>query len=59
MQTLRTTLSLMACPDIACDILSYHFVREPAASRRLLVERSLEERYGVLTHELERLRAEA
>lgn len=59
MQTLRTTLALMSCPDIACDVLSYHFVREPAASRRLLVEPSLEERYGVLTHELERLRAEA
>jgi len=59
MQTLRTTLSLMTCPDIACDILSYHFVREPSAARRLLIEPSLEERYSVLTHELERLRAEA
>lgn len=59
MQTLRTTLSLMACPDTACDILSYHFVREPDVMTRLITEPSLEKRYAVLTRELERLRVAA
>jgi hypothetical protein len=46
----------MVCPDLACDILSYHFVREPEIMSRLMVEPSLEKRYAVLMHELERLK---
>jgi ATP-dependent Lon protease len=56
MQTLRSTLDEMVCPDLACDILSYHFVREPEIMSRLMVEPSLEKRYAVLMHELERLK---
>ncbi len=59
MQTLRTTLDEMVCPDLACDILSYHFVREPEVMSRLIVEPSLEERYAVLLQELERRKADA
>lgn len=59
MQTLRTTLDEMVCPELACDILSYHFVREPEIMSRLMVEPSLEERYAVLMHELERLKVGA
>lgn len=59
MQTLRSTLDEMVCPQLACDILSYHFVREPDVLKRLLTEPSLEERYEVLMEELERLRSGA
>jgi Lon protease-like protein len=57
MQTLRSTLADMSCPEIACDILSYHFIHEPEAVSQLLLEPSLEKRYAMLADELERLRA--
>lgn len=57
MQKLRTLLSGMECPDLVCDILSYHFVRDPAAASRLLTEPHLEKRYELLHKELEVLRA--
>jgi Lon protease-like protein len=56
MQTLRTTLDEMVCPELACDILSYHFVREPDVMSSLITEPSLEERYAILMDELERLK---
>jgi ATP-dependent Lon protease len=59
MQTLRTTLDEMVCPELACDILSYHFVREPDVMSSLITEPSLEERYAILMDELERLQAGA
>lgn len=59
MQMLRNTLDEMVCPELACDILSYHFVREPDVMSRLMLEPSLEERYAVLMHELERLKVGA
>jgi ATP-dependent Lon protease len=59
MQMLRTTLDEMACPELACDILSYHFVREPDVMTLLITEPSLEERYTLLLHELRRLKAVA
>jgi ATP-dependent Lon protease len=57
-RTLRTSLCQMDCPDLACDILSYHFIRDPAVLRRILMEPCLEERYGVLVRELRRMRDE-
>lgn len=55
-RTLRQTLSQMNCPDMACDILTYHFIRDPAVLRRLLQEPCLDERYCVLIHALKQLR---
>lgn len=57
MQKLRTLLSDMECPDLVCDILSYHFVRDPVVSARLLTEPHLEKRYELLHKELEMLGA--
>ena len=58
MRTLRSSLTGMSCAELACDILSYHFVRDPSVASRLLIEPSLEERYAILHRELQRLRAE-
>lgn len=52
MQTLRCTLGQMPCTELACDVLSYHFVREPKSMRALLVEPCLEKRYALLHAEL-------
>ena len=49
----------MVCPELACDILSYHSVREPDVMSSLITEPSLEERYAILMDELERLQASA
>lgn len=57
MQTLRAALSSMECADLACDILSYHFVREPEDLEQILAEPQLEKRYDILLTELERLHA--
>lgn len=58
MRNLRTALVKIECPELVCDILSYHFVRRPAVQRSLLVEPVLEKRYDTLIAELERLRDE-
>lgn len=58
MQKLRSLLSDMECPDLVCDILSFHFVRDPGAASQLLTEPHLERRYQILFNELEGLRAE-
>jgi len=55
MQVLRTTLTNMPCPEMVCDILTYHFVKKPDIQRALLVEPSLEKRYQRLVTELELL----
>lgn len=57
MKILRETLGDMKCADLACDILSYHFVREPESMQLLLAEPCLEKRYSLLLAELERLQA--
>lgn len=57
MLKLRDLLSCMDCPEVVCDILSYHFVRDPGAAGRILTETSLERRYETLIAELEKLRA--
>ncbi len=56
MQKLRSLLSEMDCPDMVCDILSYHFVREPSAAACLLTEPNLEQRYEILFKQLDQLR---
>jgi len=55
MQVLRNTLSKIACPDQVCDILAYHFVRDPAALKTLLSEPDAVKRYRALIGELQRL----
>lgn len=55
MQILRTTLIDMKCAERACDILSYHFVRDSEILQALLAEPRLETRYELLFHELEKL----
>ena len=58
MQVLRTTLQQMKCPEMVCDILTYHFVRQPVLQRQLLMEPVLERRFACLLGELERLASE-
>ncbi len=48
MQKLRATLEGIPCPDRVCDILAYHFVREPRALRMLLAEPDTARRYETL-----------
>ncbi len=55
MQQLRTTLEAIACPDRVCDILAYHFVREPKALRELLSETDTARRFEILIAALRRL----
>lgn len=59
MNALRRAVAEMKCADRACDILSYHFVREPEHLQQILAEPRLENRYSVLINELERLHAAA
>ncbi len=55
MQKLRETLEGIPCPDRVCDILAYHFVREPEALRALLAEPDTARRYETLIAALRRL----
>ena len=55
MRKLKQTMAGLPCADLVADILSYHFVRDPAAIRVLLSEPSTERRYEVLLNELRRL----
>jgi ATP-dependent Lon protease len=55
MQKLKSTLSAMSCPDRVCDILAYHFVREPKALKTLLASTDPLQRLRVLNGELRRL----
>lgn len=55
MQKLRDTLSQTNCPDRICDILSYHFVRNPKALKTLLSESDTLVRLKILNSELHRL----
>jgi ATP-dependent Lon protease len=55
MNSLRRALAEMKCADRACDILSYHFVRESEDLEQILSEPKLEKRYSILLDELERL----
>lgn len=59
MKNLRAALIKIECPELVCDILSYHFVRRAHVQRSLLVETVLERRFDTLIAELEHLRAEA
>jgi len=54
-QKLKSTLSAMSCPDRVCDILTYHFVREPEALKTLLASPDPLLRLRVLNAELRRL----
>jgi ATP-dependent Lon protease len=55
MQKLKETLNEMTCPDRICDVLAYHFVRNPAALKTLLSEADTLVRLKVLNAELRRL----
>lgn len=55
MRLLRTTLEEMTDAEIACDILSYHFVKRSSALRCLLSEPVVEKRYQTLISELRSL----
>ena len=55
MQQLKSTLAAMSCPDRVCDVLAYHFVREPEALKTLLSSTDPLERLRVLNAELRRL----
>jgi ATP-dependent Lon protease len=52
MQLLHATLDGMPCPEMVCDILAYHFVRNASVQRELLMEPSLRKRYHRLAAEL-------
>lgn len=58
MRSLRAALQKMDCPDLVCDILAYHYVRNTAAQQKLLVEPVLEKRYEILIRELQQMQAE-
>jgi ATP-dependent Lon protease len=55
MQVLRNTLANITCPDQVCDILAYHFVRDPDAIRILLAEPDSIKRYETLIVEMGQL----
>lgn len=55
MQVLRKTLVNISCPDQVCDILAYHFVREPMSLKALLAESDVIKRYQALINELDQL----
>lgn len=55
MQKLKETLNEMTCPDRICDVLAYHFVRNPTALKTLLSESDTLVRLKVLNAELRRL----
>lgn len=56
---MRNTLSQMKCPELACDLLGYHFMRCPDLIQQLLMEPSLEARYRMVIAELRRLKTQA
>ena len=53
---LRAALRSVPDPELACDLMAYHFVRRPEVLLRMLAEPSLLARYATL---LEHLRAPA
>lgn len=53
---LRDALHSLPDPELACDLMAYHFIRRPEVLARMLAESSLEARYSTL---LEHLRAPA
>jgi ATP-dependent Lon protease len=55
MQVLRKTLDNIPCPDQVCDILAYHFVRDPAALKIMLSEPDAIKRYQALISQLKQL----
>jgi Lon protease-like protein len=55
MQKLKETLNQTSSPDRVCDILAYHFVRDPKALKTLLSEPDTIVRLQVLNAELRRL----
>lgn len=52
MQMLRTTLNNISDPEMACDILGYHFVKQPKGIRELLSEPNLAKRYQTVIDSL-------
>jgi Lon protease-like protein len=55
MQKLRATLEAIPCADRVCDIMAYHFVRDPKALKSLLAEPDTARRYETLIAALRRL----
>jgi ATP-dependent Lon protease len=55
MQKLKGTLAAMSCPDRVCDVLAYHFVRDPKALKTLLSSSDTLQRLQILNAELRRL----
>jgi Lon protease-like protein len=55
MQKLKDNLHQTLCPDRICDILAYHFVRNPKALKTLLSESDTVIRLKVLNAELRHL----
>lgn len=51
---LRAALAGTDDPELACDVLSYHFTRCPRLQQKLLAERSLLRRYEMLIEALEK-----
>jgi Lon protease-like protein len=51
----RHALESMDCPELACDILCFHFIHEAEQMEQVLAEPQLEKRYSILIAELERL----
>jgi Lon protease-like protein len=48
MRLLREMLEKTADPETACDLMTYHFVKQPAVLGAILSERSLMRRYELL-----------
>lgn len=53
MEEIRQTLRDLTEPEIACDLLSYHFIRRGSLLRSLLAEVSIERRFELLIAELQ------
>ncbi len=51
---IHASVTKVPCPDLVCDILSYHFVHCPAALHELLAEPVLEKRYRKLIQVLKK-----
>ena len=49
---LRGALHTLPDPELACDLIAYHFVRRPDVLARMLAEPSLEARYATLLEHL-------
>jgi ATP-dependent Lon protease len=52
MNALHELLDTTACADRVCDILSYHFVRQPGPLVTLMAEPDLAKRYRILIKQL-------